>query len=394
MKITISFSSKVLIILLIFEFLMEPVPTHISFSLIGFILTYILLWLYSFRQRMSLTYAGYLGGFICVISILMLISLFKGVVPFDIVRGIAPFLLIATFFPISTLLLQNKITIREINFAIYLYGYLYSLNNIFLYLTNEFFNSVKVFRITIMDPNTLSSVPLFLASISFFHFLNSSSNKMSYLHLLTFLVGATAIVVTQTRSLLLCLILFVVVILFFNINLSNKKFLKKLLSILTIFSITVIFAIQFLSNSNIYRSFVERLSNLSTNDRNVTERLDEYNAAINVLSENLLFGGGIGVRFSEHDGVTVNYVHNVVMYTLANVGLTGFLLLGFLLVIYIFYTLKIKDKENLNYFLAISSILVFSLFFSTYKWFSHNILLAIAISIFFTKVRENYYVKK
>jgi O-antigen ligase len=387
MRSKLSIPTVLIFFMFVFEFIMDPVPTKIDFPLLGFLFTYILIWLYSSRYRIVKKAFLLFTILIILYSMILGISLVKGVEVNDIIRGIAPFTLLFTFFPVFILLSNGKLKIKELILLIYFYGLLYSFNNIYLFLHNEFISSTRTFRITSIDQNTISSVPLFLAVLSFYQYLNSKDRTYSIITLLSFLISTLAVLVTLTRSLLISLVLFVIVIWFFQLSKLTVTVIKKMISIIFLMSIGLSIVLTQFSGTSLVLSIQARLMSLLSNDGNVAARLDEYILALNTFRENPILGGGIGVRFSERAGSDVNYVHNSVMYILANMGLTGLILIAISIGIFTYYTYQFKDKITTAFFLSVSAILFFTLFFATYKWISHNLLVGLSIGVFLYRMR-------
>lgn len=387
MRSKLSIPMVLIFFMFVFEFIMDPVPTKIDFPLLGFLFTYILIWLYSLKYRIEKKVFLLFTILIILYSMILGISLVKGVEVNDIIRGIAPFTLLFTFFPVFILLNNGKLKIKDFILLVYIYGLLYSFNNVYLFLHNEFISSSKTFRITSIDQNTISSVPLFLAVMSFYQYLNSKDRIYSIITLLTFLITTSAILVTLTRSLLISLVLFVAVILFLQLGKLTATVFKKMISIIFLMFIGLSIVMTQFSGTSLVLSIQARLMSLLSNDGNVAARLDEYILALDMFGDNPILGGGIGVRFSERAGSDVNYVHNSVMYVLANMGLTGLILLLISIGVFTYYTYQLKDKLTTAFFLSVSAILFFTLFFATYKWISHNLLIGLSIGVFLYRMR-------
>ena len=167
----------------------------------------------------------------------------------------------------------------------------------------------------------------------------------------------------------------------------NMTVIKKMIWMLILSSLGLIIIVKKFSQTNIVLSIQSRLMGLLSNDGNVSARLDEYILALDMFRENPILGGGIGVRFSERAGSEVNYVHNSVMYILANLGLTGLIVITISLGIFIYVTCRLKDKMINALLLSVLSILFFSLFFATYKWISHNLLIGLSIGVLLYRMR-------
>lgn len=397
--------ATVLLFLFIFEFLMEPVPSKLTISNIGFSIFTFLLFMAVFSKAnviMRNAWKIFFMIFITFIGISFYSIVIKQVPVLDVIRGIVPFCFFFLFLPILKLELKGKLNGEKLLFGFVIWGLLYCFNNIYLFIVNAIEGMALYRRITLLDPNTNSQLPLFIASISFYMiFINERilfSKKKWYFILFVSFLG---IAVTQTRSMLICLlfVMFLIMVYFF-VNKYFKSLVQMTFSIMFIVFTMIILIFLFEPIRNLFASIVNRFTRFGQGDANVTDRVHEYQAAFEVFANNPLFGGGIGLKFSEHDGVIVNYIHNSPLYFLANIGLFGYLIILLILFLIIFWSFKSKNNVVIALNFGFIAILCYSLFFAIFKWFSQNIIISImfATSYYFYNFKINSgakdYVKK
>lgn len=392
---------NLLTLFLAIEFLLVPIPTRVDIVVISFLFVLIIYFIYPIIQS-----KGKVDRKSTVIMILALFlylfffsySFFLQQIPLgDIFRGFIPFLLFFIFYPTVLLLKSKRLNFDKIVFSLVLWGLLYSLNNIILFILNTI-NSYAIYsRITMLDQNTISAMPLFLAVISLYFIVSGKCILFQrYTWIFIHAISVIGVFVTQTRSMILVVLLFYIMIL--AILVVTGKFKAFITYNVFIYSVGLMFTVLiFLSNSfrELLKNIFNRFERIGQGDHNVSERYDEYISALNIFSDNPLLGGGVGIRFNERYNELVNYMHNSFLYFLANIGIIGLLILLILLSYMASVIFKSRSTLIIGIYYGTLSLIIFSLFFSTYKWFFHNIIIGITFAcILYLKQRTYNNVEK
>lgn len=378
---------SILVLFFATEFFMDPVPTEINvvnvlFALMTFaiiISVIVNIQDISLKDPAILVLLAIIFFYCCLLIVAVL---FKQIPIVDSIRAIIPFCFVLIFFPLYLFLKKGYLNEEKVLFSFVLWGILYSINNLYLFIHNALEGMTLYRRITLLDPNTNSPLPLFVAIISFKIIFDKKKIifKKMYPWYFIFILSVLGIIVTQTRSMIISLLITMVLIALYYLLQKRWTKLFKIFKLSAFVSFVFsIFLFTSESLSNLFNSILLRFSRFATGDDNVSDRIDEYISAYRLFSENPLFGGGLGIRFSAHDGVIVNYIHNSFLYFLANTGLLGITVIGVFILLTLYWAFKSKNEMIITFAFGLIGILVFSLFFATFKWFSQNMIIGIVL---------------
>lgn len=308
-------------------------------------------------------------------------SLIVKMIPLDdVIRGVTPFLFIFLAFPLLLWFENVEKSYEKILKYTILIGTIFSLYNIYLYISVYINGDFLLRRITLLDPITTVPLPLFTSVILLYLFLDKQKNFWVYGLLLLNSIG---FVVTLTRSMMLSFAITLCFMVFYLLIFKKEKINFFMNTFYT--SLFIVIFLPLLTRLDILNSvfsmFLNRISNSSLNETNISERYHEYISAVDQITRNPILGSGIGIRFSvAQDGSAVNYIHNFPLYLWVNAGIVGLVL--FLVVIF-FIVIKLIFAQNLiarAFGFAFFSIQFYSLFFATFKLIHQNIIFALCLS--------------
>lgn len=425
-------------------FSLEPVPQKIGFGEVtvsSMLLLFTLATFYEeFKSKNIANIKFIIVGssiFLSLVSLSCLHSINNSISLPTWFRAVAPFLLWYLMIPISLALREafdEKIKWVLIAFAALAVALLSWVNFIFfhssvakLYWLDQ--NNVKFLsaenvsaihqltgpyreRITIIFSQATSEI----IPISFLIFLLvavfEKRNHVRLASLMISTIALFAILETFTRSMLMSAV-FNLILLGIWLLFTNRKLTRNYASCLffLLFSaVTVVYV------NNIESIWLGRLGILvrdlfssqdprnilsltGIHDENITSRLDEYKVAYSIFRDNILFGGGLGIKHNMSFLVSgdnylhqsVAYVHNWVFYWLMVGGISGLVLYLSLLMLPVLAALSIKKNSLLKLVMlsTVSTMGVYALFFAVFRLFTYNLIIAVICGIAFCILRNS-----
>jgi O-antigen ligase len=262
-------------------------------------------------------------------------------------------------------LMSQKKYLRFLYLSISLAGFLVAILGIFQYLGIDYYvwqESLLAGRVisSLGQANNLGAFLLFSLSASL---LVLRRKKLKYIMIVLIYFQLLALYLSGSKSSYLALIVSLLIYLFLKIR--KKLSLKKIL--IYFFSLTLI--LVFLSNNRVNETFKSGSSSL---------RLDFYQTSLNTWLKKPVLGYGL-----EHSGQALisgyspnwalflqvndypDRVHNILLQTILNYGVAGFVILIFLFLFlfkYFFAFRKNFSDEQLIIFLGLFAYFIFLLF--------------------------------
>lgn len=372
--------------------ILEPVPDNVTIGSVAFVVSLIFIvfntlvsdkGLYNRKTRNNYEIIYFIVlMFLFWVIISAVIGLYTGKVKLsEATRGLIPFVFLLMVIPFGVYL-RNSIELKKVTYALIFSCSLFSLRNLYYFLESGLdnqFSKVLINRITLIDPSTTIPFPLFGCLLSFFILLLKNNGRYEKrLYLTVFIINFFGVAVTLTRSMILTILTTILLFLFLRVikTFSIPKTYLKYFAILLFF--TGLIAVIPSPIQRIINAVVVRFKNVLSGDRNVSIRLTEYEEALNTFLSNPIFGGGIGIPFSQHGEHLTNYIHNSIFYMLANVGVIG-LALYLLLFVVILKAIRNFNEYSYSYSAALFGIFMYSQFFASFRLIHNNILIAISI---------------
>lgn len=368
-------SFNLITLFLFFEFLMPPVPTMITLGPILFCVLGVLLLVKSIKGKGTVTVYNNNSHLLLIITgILTTIILYYSLIVMQndittVLTSTIPILLFMYFlFILNNMYYKNIYTLTTIFISVIIWGVLYTINNFSLLIYSLLIGNPLSYRITLLDFNTLSPVPLLVFALLMFIWISRKSPYVFMLIIFSF-VG---ILLPLTRSYILAA-LFILVIGF--VYLIKKVYLSKFIILLS----TVLLGGIIGSSLQLFQAIVSRFDQVTEGDQNVSQRFNEYQLAVTEFEKSPIFGKGLGAEFSERNGIFVNYIHNFYFYILSNLGLFGILILIIILALIFVVIFQAKPLLIKGIMFGAFSILIYSFFFAVFKWFAFGIISGIII---------------
>lgn len=258
---------------------------------------------------------------------------------------------------------------------LYKYGLILSVVNFGILFLNPF--------ISTLSTNYMRFGYAMAPSLLFFGYESFKNKNIKYLFLLV--VGSIEIIVYGSRGSLLIIIIFVFLnIIFLGINKLYGAGLVIFISTIIYFNESIVrFITEILAYFNIFSySFLKYTSMLEEGigDVFLSGRNELYQQGINAIVERPFFGWGIAFDI----GLSLGWVHNIFLQMIIEYGFVGFSVICFLLFyllirIFIYET----DKLFLKVYIAIISVVLGRLLFSSDYWLRPEFWLLLSFSFNF-----------
>ncbi len=373
---------------------------------------------------------------------------------YDWTRGLVPFVFLIVFWPVSLLLRNGEDKLKWLGVSLLLMAFLYVSQVLVVYFAEGLYNPVYYILVdgryvlsdppidlanpgavlgpfylrvtTILAQSTDALLPVTFA-VAYVVSILSPSRQIRRIALLVTCFASSAILTTQTRSMLLCALISVSIfglgILFFKTSLFLNALAKGVIiiavSVGSIFvmnleavwynrvlllyhslNLEAVFGPDFMAAYPAWSSE----SSAFANDVNISTRLEEYRIALDVFRSQPITGAGFGNRheivFETFEGEKlvqkVGYVHNWVFYFLMVGGIIGALLYSMLLVLpSMFFGLRLwRHRRNFSpdyiaYYALVFNIVwvtfltmgLYALFFAVFRLISFNLVMAAGLGI-------------
>lgn len=438
-------------------YLMQQAPQRLGINELYFSLVCLSLWISFIKSdrlffiRFSLRMKIFFVASLLFLTMNFYASQFYNIPLLDWLRGILPFMLPLLCFPLSKIFRENKDSYADFLLSLFISFFLYSVQVIFIFLVFELYNNQyyifkngEYIRIpyelvnqyanetifyfkkritTVLAESTSPLVPL--GSITgIILFFISNKRKIKIMGLLLTVLSFVSIILTATRSIILCVILVLLFNLFYDYS-YYKKYKKKIISGFLIIIATGVITIFSTNTGDVYFnrfsqlfsfaaktvSFIQEkitpktyqntiVSENSLADANITARLDEYKRAYEIFRDNPIIGAGFGVKhamdfdagFGNIIHKEVGYVHNWFFYILMCGGIFGLVLYSIIIFYPVLFFLKNLDSEIIRIFLPLILFLIlYASFFAVFRLLTFNTLLAVIwATIFYISTGQNH----
>lgn len=238
---------------------------------------------------------------------------------------------------------------------------------------------------TFPHPNLLAGYLILIFFLSIFIFLRSK-RCIRYLNSMNFVLCLFTMFLTFSRIGIFLILLSIILFLIYEVFFLRNMYVKRL-------------SFENTKSYSFYIPFIyiyERFSDLLRGgDSSFTERMDLCKSAIHVWKDNLFLGGGVGmfirsmrdfVPRSSKGIMILQPVHNIFLLMLAELGVLGFLIISFSIIILLFPI--IKRNFNFYVFLILFNILIIGSFDHYFLTLPQGIV--ILFSLFILIVLDSY----